>query len=161
METNKIVTLELKPLPPLSLTFFSIFLFNFFFLTPKTENNMSAKPIREYDGKLLLAYHLLRAPIVGQEDNASLFSPAATKLAHINVDTALLDNRAAFDAALKQQLDNLEITHPWLLTDKLVAKPDQLIKRRGKYGLLTLNKDWVDARKWIEERAGKEIKVSQ
>ncbi|KAG2213822.1 hypothetical protein INT47_001091 [Mucor saturninus] len=122
---------------------------------------MSAKPIREYDGKLLLAYHLLRAPIVGQEDSASLFSPAATKLAHINVDTSLLENRAAFDAALKQQLDNLEITHPWLLTDKLVAKPDQLIKRRGKYGLLTLNKDWADARKWIEERAGKEIKIER
>ncbi|GAA5801825.1 hypothetical protein HPULCUR_007279 [Helicostylum pulchrum] len=122
---------------------------------------MSAKPIREYDGKLLLAYHLLRAPVVGQEDSASLFAPAATKLAHINVDTSLLDNRAAFDAALKQQLDNLENTHPWLLTDKLVAKPDQLIKRRGKYGLLTLNKDWADARKWIEERAGKEIKIER
>jgi ATP citrate (pro-S)-lyase len=35
-----------------------------------------------------------------------------------------------------------------------------LIKRRGKHGLLTLNKDWSDARKWIEERAGKEVKVS-
>lgn len=120
---------------------------------------MSAKPIREYDGKLLLAYHLLRAPLVGEENTASLFTPAATKLAHINVNTALLDNRSAFDAALKQQLDNLEQTHPWLLTDKLVAKPDQLIKRRGKHGLLTLNKDWSEARKWIEERAGKEIKV--
>lgn len=120
---------------------------------------MSAKPIREYDGKLLLAYHLLRAPLVGEENTASLFAPAATKLAHINVDTSLLNNRAAFDAALKQQLDNLEQTHPWLLTDKLVAKPDQLIKRRGKHGLLTLNKDWSEARQWIEERAGKEIKV--
>ncbi len=120
---------------------------------------MSAKPIREYDGKLLLAYHLLRAPLVGEDNTTSLFTPAATKLAHINVNTALLDNRAAFDAALKQQLDNLEQTHPWLLTDKLVAKPDQLIKRRGKHGLLTLNKDWSEARQWIEERAGKEIKV--
>lgn len=121
---------------------------------------MSAKPIREYDGKLLLAYHLLRAPLVGkQEDSVSLFAPAATKLAHINVNTSLLGNPSAFDVALKQQLDNLEKTHPWLLTDKLVAKPDQLIKRRGKHGLLALNKDWTDARKWIEERAGKEIKV--
>jgi len=123
---------------------------------------MSAKPIREYDGKLLLAYHLLRAPLVGgnQEGSASLFTPAATKLAHINVNTSLLGDEAAFKSALKQQLDNLEQTHPWLLTDKLVAKPDQLIKRRGKHGLLALNKDWADARKWIEERAGKEIKVN-
>lgn len=118
---------------------------------------MSAKAIREYDGKLLLAYHLLRAPLVSQQESPSLFTPAATKLAHINVDTSLTG--AAFDNALKQQLDTLEQTHPWLLTDKLVAKPDQLIKRRGKHGLLTLNKDWAEARKWIEERAGKEIKV--
>jgi ATP citrate (pro-S)-lyase len=26
---------------------------------------------------------------------------------------------------------------------------------------LTLNKDWSEARQWIEERAGKEIKVKQ
>lgn len=124
---------------------------------------MSAKPIREYDGKLLLAYHLLRAPLVGgnQDGSASLFTPAATKLAHINVNTSLLGDEAAFKSALKQQLDNLEQTHPWLLTDKLVAKPDQLIKRRGKHGLLALNKDWADARKWIEERAGKEIKIER
>ena len=120
---------------------------------------MSAKAIREYDGKLLLAYHLLRAPLVSQQESPSLFAPAATKLAHIQVDTSLLNNKSAFDAALKQQLDTLEQTHPWLLTDKLVAKPDQLIKRRGKHGLLTLNKDWSEARQWIEERAGKEIQV--
>lgn len=121
---------------------------------------MSAKPIREYDGKLLLAYHLLRAPLLSKQESPSLFTPAATKLAHINVDTSLLNGPAgAFEATLKQQLDNLELTHPWLLTDKLVAKPDQLIKRRGKHGLLCLNKDWAEARKWIEERAGKEIKV--
>ncbi|KAI7847714.1 citrate synthase-like protein [Circinella umbellata] len=122
---------------------------------------MSAKAIREYDGKLLLAYHLLRAPLVSQQDSPSLFAPAATKLAHIQVDTSLLNNKSAFDNALKQQLDTLEQTHPWLLTDKLVAKPDQLIKRRGKHGLLTLNKDWSEARQWIEERAGKEIQIDR
>lgn len=96
-------------------------------------------------------------------DSKSLFVPPATKLAHINVDTAILhkQGQAAYDAALKQQLDNLEVSHPWLLTDKLVAKPDQLIKRRGKAGLLCLNKDWAVSRRWIEERAGREIKVRQ
>ncbi|KAI9303729.1 citrate synthase-like protein [Cunninghamella echinulata] len=123
---------------------------------------MSAKAVREYDGKLLLAYHLLRAPSVSKEESASLFTPAATKLAQVNVDTSLKSGPAgAFEAALKQQLDALEVSHPWLLTDKLVAKPDQLIKRRGKHGLLTLNKDWADARKWIEERAGKEIQIDR
>lgn len=121
---------------------------------------MSAKAIREYDGKLLLAYHLLRAPLVSQQESTSLFTPAPTKLAQVSVDTSLLGTPGAFETALKQQLDNLPQTHPWLLTDKLVAKPDQLIKRRGKHGLLTLNKTWEEARQWIEERAGKEIKVS-
>ncbi|KAI8365272.1 ATP citrate lyase isoform 2 [Radiomyces spectabilis] len=122
---------------------------------------MSAKPIREYDGKLLLAYHLLRSPYLGKEQSPSLFTPAATKLAQVNVNTSLLHDEPAFKAALKQQLDALEQTHPWLLTDKLVAKPDQLIKRRGKHGLLTLNKTWPEARQWIEERAGKDIQIER
>jgi ATP citrate (pro-S)-lyase len=123
---------------------------------------MSAKPIREYDGKLLLAYHLLRAPLLSKDQQSSLFTPAATKLAQVNVDTSLKQGApGAFEAALKQQLDQLELSHPWLLTDKLVAKPDQLIKRRGKHGLLTLNKPWSEARQWIEERAGKDIQVSK
>jgi len=47
----------------------------------------------------------------------------------------------------------------WVFTTKLVAKPDQLIKRRGKAGLLALNKSWPEARQWISERAGKLQKV--
>lgn len=42
---------------------------------------------------------------------------------------------------------------------KLVAKPDQLIKRRGKAGLLALNKTWEEAKPWIAEKAGKPQKV--
>ena len=47
----------------------------------------------------------------------------------------------------------------WVHNTKLVAKPDQLIKRRGKAGLLALNKDWPEAKAWIAERAGKPVKV--
>ncbi|KAG1733106.1 citrate synthase-like protein [Suillus lakei] len=42
---------------------------------------------------------------------------------------------------------------------KLVAKPDQLIKRRGKAGLLALSKDWPDTKRWIQDRAGKPQRV--
>ena len=58
-------------------------------------------------------------------------------------------------------LDQAEATYPWLLAKdaKFVAKPDQLIKRRGKSGLLALNKSWAEARAWIAERAGKEQQV--
>jgi ATP citrate (pro-S)-lyase len=48
---------------------------------------------------------------------------------------------------------------PWVFTEKLVVKPDQLIKRRGKAGLLGLNKTWPEAKAWIQERAGKPVNV--
>ena len=47
----------------------------------------------------------------------------------------------------------------WVFNTKLVAKPDQLIKRRGKAGLLALNKTWEEAKEWISQRAGKPQKV--
>ncbi len=58
-------------------------------------------------------------------------------------------------------LDQAEVTYPWLLQPgaKFVAKPDQLIKRRGKSGLLALNKTWPEAKAWVAERAGKIQKV--
>ena len=53
----------------------------------------------------------------------------------------------------------LEIDNPWLFTDKLVVKPDQLIKRRGKAGLLGLNCTWEEAQAWIKERMLKDVTV--
>jgi succinyl-CoA synthetase beta subunit len=47
-----------------------------------------------------------------------------------------------------------------VFTEKLVAKSDQLIKRRGKAGLLALNKTWDETKPWIAARAGKPQKVS-
>merc|ERR1719214_518042 len=47
--------------------------------------------------------------------------------------------------------------NPWLLEEKLVAKPDQLVKRRGKHGLVYVNKTYDEVRKWIEERMQKDI----
>jgi ATP citrate (pro-S)-lyase len=67
-----------------------------------------------------------------------------------------------YPAHIKEVLDRAEALHPWVKDGrKLVAKPDMLIKRRGKSGLLCLNKGWEDSRKWIEERAGKLQKVPQ
>jgi ATP citrate (pro-S)-lyase len=65
-----------------------------------------------------------------------------------------------YPAHVKEVLDRVEVVCPWIKDGrKLVAKPDMLIKRRGKSGLLCLNKEWEDSRKWIEERAGKLQKV--
>ena len=40
-----------------------------------------------------------------------------------------------------------------------MAKPDQLIKRRGKLGLVKVNIDAVDAKAWIDSMMGKEFTV--
>eukprot|EP00656_Telonema_subtile_P008371 TRINITY_DN13910_c0_g1_i2.p1 TRINITY_DN13910_c0_g1~~TRINITY_DN13910_c0_g1_i2.p1 ORF type:complete len:1094 (-),score=318.64 TRINITY_DN13910_c0_g1_i2:280-3561(-) len=94
--------------------------------------NMSTKPIREVDAKTMMAKHLLAIPA---ED---------TKLVAITPET---------------DLDQLTVTSPWLLTTPLVAKPDQLIKRRGKAGLLKLNASWEEVKAWVSERRGTRIEV--
>ena len=58
-------------------------------------------------------------------------------------------------------LSKLPESNPWLLSQRLVAKPDQLIKRRGKAGLIKLNATWDEAQQWIEERRNKEVQVSE
>ena len=110
---------------------------------------MAAKSILEADGKAILNYHLTRAPTI----KPSPLPPTATH----NPPSKLASLYFPEDAAVSTILDQAESTYPWLLAPdaKFVAKPDQLIKRRGKSGLLALNKSWADARAWIEARAGK------
>ncbi|KAF9280499.1 citrate synthase, partial [Mortierella alpina] len=125
---------------------------------------MSAKAVREYDGKLLLAHWLHRVAVpesetAGSATTGSKFVQPTTRLAHISIDTSLLQDKTQFDQHVRSTLDQLEVSHPWLLTNKLVAKPDQLIKRRGKSGLLLLNAEWAEARAWIEKHAAKDVLV--
>lgn len=114
---------------------------------------MSAKSILEADGKAILNYHLTRAPVIKP-------TPLPASATH-NPPSKLASLYFAADADVKGVLDQAEATYPWLLTagSKFVAKPDQLIKRRGKSGLLALNKTWEEARAWIEARAGKPQRV--
>ena len=114
---------------------------------------MSAKSILEADGKAILNYHLTRAPVIKPTPlpKPSVHNPAA-KLASLYFPE---------DASVSSVLDQAETTYSWLLAPgaKFVAKPDQLIKRRGKSGLLALNKTWSEARAWIETKAGKTQQV--
>lgn len=114
---------------------------------------MSAKSIYEADGKAILNYHLTRAPVI----KPSPLPPADTH----NPPPKLASLDFPPDTAVEAVLDQAEATYPWLLAPgaRFVAKPDQLIKRRGKSGLLALNKTWAEARAWIAERAGKEQQV--
>ncbi|KAK3897965.1 hypothetical protein C8A05DRAFT_19370 [Staphylotrichum tortipilum] len=114
---------------------------------------MSAKSILEADGKAIINYHLTRAPVIKPST-----LPAPTT--H-NAPPRLASLHFPADADVNAVLDQAEITYPWLLHQgaKFVAKPDQLIKRRGKSGLLALNKTWPEAKAWVAERAGKAQKV--
>ncbi|MCJ1339440.1 glutathione synthetase ATP-binding domain-like protein [Bachmanniomyces sp. S44760] len=114
---------------------------------------MSAKSVLEADGKAILNYHLTRAPVIKP-------SPLPAATTH-NPPSKLASLYFPEDASVSSILDQAESTYPWLLASgaKFVAKPDQLIKRRGKSGLLALNKTWAESRAWIEARAGKEQQV--
>lgn len=121
--------------------------------TPSPTLTMSAKSILEADGKAILNYHLTRAPVI----KPSPLPPSSTH----NPPPRLASIYFPEDAAVKDVLNQAEATYPWLLAPgaKFVAKPDQLIKRRGKTGLLALNKTWAEAKEWIEARAAKDVEV--
>ncbi|GAW20789.1 hypothetical protein ANO14919_103000 [Xylariales sp. No.14919] len=114
---------------------------------------MSAKAISEADGKAIVNYHLTRAPVIKP-------SPLPKPTKH-NPAPRLASLYFPEDADVNDVLNQAEVTYPWLLQSdaKFVAKPDQLIKRRGKSGLLALNKSWPEAKAWVAERAGKSQKV--
>eukprot|EP00070_Physeter_catodon_P050343 XP_028357237.1 ATP-citrate synthase-like [Physeter catodon] len=54
-------------------------------------------------------------------------------------------------------IEGLPRTHPWLLTSRLVLKPDVLLKRRGKSNLVKLNLDWAGVQAELQKLLGKEI----
>ncbi|MEM4728177.1 MAG: ATP citrate lyase citrate-binding domain-containing protein [Thermoplasmata archaeon] len=98
---------------------------------------MAQKAIREADGKKMMA-RLLKDYTGGKyalEDKYIKIGP-------------------------ETDLENVPVENPWVKSEKLVVKPDQLIKRRGKSKLLLLNATWEEAKNWIKERMGKEITVS-
>ena len=43
----------------------------------------------------------------------------------------------------------------------LIAKPDQLIKRRGKLGLIKIKTDLENARDWIREKMASPFKIGE
>ena len=114
---------------------------------------MAAKSIFEADGKKIISYHLTRAPVIKP-------SPLPKSSTH-NAPPKLASLYFPEDAEVTTILDQAETLYPWLLTPgaKFVAKPDQLIKRRGKSGLLALNKTWAESKAWIAARAGKPQQV--
>ena len=99
---------------------------------------MAQKGIREYDAKRLMAKALPEF-----SGGTFKFEP---KQVLINPET---------------DFTKLEKENPWLLKEKLVAKPDQLFGKRGKNNLLFVNKSWNDVKKWIKERMNKKVTITQ
>lgn len=99
---------------------------------------MSAKAVREFHGKKLIARQ------VKEVSNGR----------HVIDDRSVLITSATV-------LESLPLEEPWLQTAQLVVKPDQLIKRRGKAGLVGIKLDWDGVLKWIGERMENEITVEQ
>jgi ATP citrate (pro-S)-lyase len=100
---------------------------------------MSAKPIKELQGKKLLTRwikELSNGKYVIDSRRVGIYS------------SSVANN--PIEAASKSGDE-------WLATEKLVVKPDQLIKRRGKSGLLKLNATIEEADAWLKERRGKEV----
>mmetsp|Transcript_11426 Transcript_11426/g.20143 ORF Transcript_11426/g.20143 Transcript_11426/m.20143 type:complete len:428 (+) Transcript_11426:129-1412(+) len=95
---------------------------------------MARKKIREHDAKILLRTHFKR--LAARE--------LPIRVAQVDATTDL--------AALLH-------ASPWLLTTKLVVKPDMLFGQRGKHDLVGLNLDWHGAQKFINDRLGKVVTV--
>lgn len=98
---------------------------------------MAQRGIREYDGKRILFDELAKV--------IPSFKGLSAKLALVTPNT---------------KPEELLKAHPWLKTDKLVAKPDQLFGKRGKNGLVLAGKNWEDTWKWISERMNKETTIT-
>jgi len=97
---------------------------------------MAQRAVREYDGKQMIA-RLLKEYSNGKY-------VVENKFVQVTPET---------------DFKKLGEKHPWLLKEKLVVKPDQLIKRRGKSKLLLLNASFNEAEKWVKQRMNKKVTV--
>uniref|UniRef100_A0A667Y6Q3 ATP citrate synthase n=1 Tax=Myripristis murdjan TaxID=586833 RepID=A0A667Y6Q3_9TELE len=76
--------------------------------------------------------------------------------------SAAVQNRFRYaNVTAETDFDRLTEEHPWLLTQRLVVKPDQLIKRRGKLGLVGVNLDLKGVREWLKPRLMRETTVGK
>jgi ATP-citrate lyase beta-subunit len=99
---------------------------------------MAQKPIREFDAKSMLATNWQE--FIGE----SFVNPG--RLAQVGPDTDLND--------LPNHID-------WLKTERLVVKPDMIMGKRGKHGLILLDGGWDDAKKWLEEKRGSDATIGE
>ena len=97
---------------------------------------MAHKAIREADGMRMLSRLL--------NDYSKQKYEISDKIVTVAPETNLLE---------------LPKQYPWLTSEKLVVKPDQLIKRRGKNKLVLVNVNYNQAKAWIQEKTQAPITI--
>jgi ATP-citrate lyase beta-subunit len=95
---------------------------------------MAQRGIREYDAKRLMARYL-------GEFSAGQFTYPG-KLVLVNPKTVV---------------EVLPREYPWLATDRLVAKPDQLFGKRAKLGLVQVDASFDEVKVWIRDRMNQRV----
>uniref|UniRef100_A0A8C7SY38 ATP-citrate synthase n=1 Tax=Oncorhynchus mykiss TaxID=8022 RepID=A0A8C7SY38_ONCMY len=80
---------------------------------------------------------------------------------HICTSVAVQNRFRYANVTSETDWDRLTQDHPWLLTERLVVKPDQLIKCRGKLGLVGVNLDLVGVQEWLKPRLMRETTVAR
>ncbi len=98
---------------------------------------MAQRAIREADGKKMLARLL-----AGYTDGKYTFR---NRFVSVGPET---------------DLTKFPRRYPWLLKERLVVKVDQMIKRRGKQGLILLDADWEGVQRWIGKRMHSKVTVN-
>jgi ATP-citrate lyase beta-subunit len=99
---------------------------------------MAQRGIREYHGKKMMAKY---------------WSEYFKDLEKYEGKIVLID--------LQTNMDELAKQNPWLKTEKLVVKPDQLIGKRGKHNLILLNATFEEAKNWLNERMNKDVTIGK
>jgi len=97
---------------------------------------MAHMAIREYDGKKILA----------------------TLLPRYSQNRCQMDDRLL---RISRDTNRIQVrrTNSWLGEVSLVVKPDQLVKRRMKNGLMLLDASWKDVTNWVSDRINKSVTV--
>lgn len=125
---------------------------------------MAQRALREYDGKSMLS-RLIPDQVRNILSGSKTDDVASGSSGQVNLPSGLVQPMKLLPVSLPgagaQSInwEELAARAPWVLTNKLVVKPDQLIKRRGKSGLIGLNLDWDGVQNWILERMDKPVVV--
>jgi ATP-citrate lyase beta-subunit len=97
--------------------------------------DMAQRGIREFDAKRMLAKYL----------------PEYLNNFSYNGNLVLIGPET--------NLEELVTDYPWLKSERLVVKPDQLFGKRGKHGLVLLDASWEEAKSYLKKNMSSEVVV--